>query len=325
MGKEEIMVSVCCTAFKHEKYIRQCLEGFVMQKTDFKYEVIINDDASPDGTADIIREYQAKYPDIIKPIYQPVNQFSQGINIMMETIYPKAKGKYFALCEGDDFWTDPLKLQKQYNAMERNPDCHMCVCKVKRISEDGGNVVGYCPSFPLEEGMLSSDTFLNHVFREYSFHTSSFFFKAEDVLKCAHAMPKFRQVCPVGDEAYMLYFGQLGNVYYLADEMSCNRRGSIDGWNQRTWSSKENRIKYYLGMAETYKEYDIYTENKYHDLCAQRIFTEYYFIAESKDDFEKLKNSELFSKQSKRRKLRILMGTYCTSMLKLYYKMTGQG
>ena len=325
MGNEEIMVSICCTAFKHEKYIRQCLDGFVMQKTDFKYEVIINDDASPDGTANIIREYEAKYPDIIKPIYQTVNQYSIDSNVTFNIIFPRVKGKYIALCEGDDFWTDPLKLQKQVDALEANPDCHMCVCKVKRVSEDGENVVGYCPSFPLEEGVLSSDIFLNHIFREYSFHTSCYLFRSKDIWNYTHPVPKFRQVCPVGDEAYMLYFGQLGNVYYLADEMSCNRRGSIDGWNQRTWSSKENRRKYYLGMAETYKEYDIYTEGKYHDLCAQRIFTEYYFIAESKNDFGKLKNSELFSKQSKRRKMRILIGAYCPSMLKLYYKVTGQG
>ena len=84
-----------------------------MQKTDFPFEILIHDDASTDGTADIIREYEAKYPDIIKPIYQTENQYSKGIKVSQVYQFPRAKGKYIALCEGDDYWTDPYKLQKQ--------------------------------------------------------------------------------------------------------------------------------------------------------------------------------------------------------------------
>ncbi len=319
------MVSVCCTAYNHEKYIRECLEGFVMQKTNFKFEVLINDDASTDNTAGIIREYEKKYPNIIKPIYQTVNQFSIDRNVTINILFPRISGKYVAVCEGDDFWTDPLKLQKQVDAMEANPSCHMCVCKVMRVSEDGKNVVGYCPGFPLEEGVLSSDKFLKFIFNEYAFHTSSYFFRADDIWKYTHPIPKFRQVCPVGDEGYLLYFGQLGDVYYLADEMSCNRRGSIGGWNERTWGVKENRIAYYEGMLETYKEYDMFTDGMYHELCEQRIFMEMNFLAESKEDFKALMNygDGVFSKQPLRRKIRIVLGAYCSPLLKLYYKITG--
>ena len=89
----EILLSIVCTAYNHEKFIRQCLEGFVMQKTNFMFEVIINDDASTDGTADIIKEYHEKYPEIIKPIFQTENQFSQGKSISKTFIYPRIKGK----------------------------------------------------------------------------------------------------------------------------------------------------------------------------------------------------------------------------------------
>ena len=118
-GNERPLVSICCLAFNHEPYIREALEGFLMQKTDFPIEVLIHDDASTDGTASIIREYEERFPDIIKPIYQTENQYSKGIkNISGIFNFPRAKGKYIAMCEGDDYWTDPYKLQKQIDFLD---------------------------------------------------------------------------------------------------------------------------------------------------------------------------------------------------------------
>lgn len=124
--KELPLVSVCCTAYNHERFIRQCLDGFVTQKTSFSFEVIVHDDASTDGTQDIIREFAARYPDIIKPIYQTENQYSKGVRINLTYIFPRIKGKYVAICEGDDYWTDPYKLQKQVDFLESHPGCVMC-------------------------------------------------------------------------------------------------------------------------------------------------------------------------------------------------------
>ena len=125
------VVSVICLAYNHSRYIRKCLDGFVMQQTDFRYEVIIHDDASDDGTDLIIKEYADRYPDIFVPVYQTVNQYSQGVPIGKVFLYPRAKGKYIAECEGDDYWTDPLKLQIQVDFLEQHPDyafiCHRFV------------------------------------------------------------------------------------------------------------------------------------------------------------------------------------------------------
>ena len=121
------LVSICSLAYNHAPYIRQCLESFLMQKSNFKYEIIIHDDASTDGTAEIIKEYADKYPDLIKPIYQKENQYSKGVRgIFARFVFPKAKGKYIAMCEGDDYWTDPFKLQKQVDFLEKNPGYSMC-------------------------------------------------------------------------------------------------------------------------------------------------------------------------------------------------------
>ena len=113
-----LMVSIWCITYNHEPYIRQCLDGFVMQKTNFRFEAIVHDDASTDGTAAIVREYAEKYPDIIKPIFETENQYSKGDGSLDRIFQETCKGKYTALFEGDDYWIDPLKLQKQVDFLE---------------------------------------------------------------------------------------------------------------------------------------------------------------------------------------------------------------
>ncbi len=120
--EDQIKVSIITLAYNHENYIRECLEGIVNQKTNFTFELLIHDDASTDKTAKIIKEYEVKYPNIIKPIYQKVNQYSKGIPVFYKFNSSRAKGKYVAICEGDDYWTDPLKLQKQVDFLEANED-----------------------------------------------------------------------------------------------------------------------------------------------------------------------------------------------------------
>ena len=123
---DKIKVSIRCFAYNHERFIRQCLDGFVMQKTDFRFEAIVHDDASTDNTAAIIREYAEKYPDIIKPIYETENQYSKHDGSLTRIMNAHTRGKYVAMCEGDDYWTDPYKLQKQVDFLESHPDYVMC-------------------------------------------------------------------------------------------------------------------------------------------------------------------------------------------------------
>ena len=123
----DIMVSICCLTYNHENYIAQAIEGFLMQKTNFRIEVIIHDDASQDNTDSIVNKYSEKFPDIIFPIFQSENQYSKGVRgIAARFAFPRARGKYIALCEGDDYWTDPLKLQKQVDFLEKNADFSIC-------------------------------------------------------------------------------------------------------------------------------------------------------------------------------------------------------
>lgn len=136
-----IKVSISCITYNHAPYIRQCLDGFLMQQCNFDYEILIHDDASSDGTQEIIKEYQKKYPEIIKPILRKINLYSQGergFNARFNV--SRAEGKYIALCEGDDYWIDPLKLQKQVDFLEQHKELSFCSHNINRI--DGkGNVI----------------------------------------------------------------------------------------------------------------------------------------------------------------------------------------
>jgi glycosyltransferase involved in cell wall biosynthesis len=116
------LVSICCISYNQSTYIRQCIEGFLFQKCNFNYEIIIHDDASTDDTRLIIEDYCKKYPGLFTPIFQDENQYSKGIKPIVRFVYPRARGKYIALCEGDDYWTDPYKLQKQVDFLEANPE-----------------------------------------------------------------------------------------------------------------------------------------------------------------------------------------------------------
>ena len=110
------------------------LDSVLSQNVNFEYEILIHDDASKDRTQDIIKDYTQKYPNIIKPILQKENQFSKGINPNITYNYPRIQGKYVAYCEGDDYWSDKNKLQLQYDAMEQNKQCAICVHKTQCVS-----------------------------------------------------------------------------------------------------------------------------------------------------------------------------------------------
>ncbi len=131
-NQQKYLVTIRCITYNHEKYLADALEGFVMQKTNFPFVAIVHDDASTDGTAAILRQYAEKYPDIIHPIYETENQYSKhdgSIERIMDEAIAATGAKYIAICEGDDYWTDPLKLQKQVDFLESHPDYSVCFCR----------------------------------------------------------------------------------------------------------------------------------------------------------------------------------------------------
>ena len=125
-----IEVSVCVMTFNHQPFIKECLDGILNQKVGFGVEIIVNDDCSTDETTEIIKEYERLYPNIIRPVYHKENLYwtykEEHKDYYNHIMFPMARGRYIACCDGDDYWTDPLKLQKQYELMEKNPQYSLC-------------------------------------------------------------------------------------------------------------------------------------------------------------------------------------------------------
>lgn len=115
-------VSILCITYNHANFIRDAIEGFLMQETTFPVEILVHDDASSDGTAQIVLSYEQKYPQLITGIYQKTNQYSQKVS-PTKFFQPHIKGRYLAFCEGDDYWRDVNKLEIQIGYLESHPDC----------------------------------------------------------------------------------------------------------------------------------------------------------------------------------------------------------
>ena len=138
----DILVSIWCLAYNHAPFIQKCLNGFINQTTDFQFEAIVHDDASSDGTAEIIKGYAEEFPDLIKPILEKENQYSKHNGTITRVLSASTRGKYVAFCEGDDYWTDSKKLQKQVDFLEQNPTYVMCFGDVAFFDVDNNKEKG---------------------------------------------------------------------------------------------------------------------------------------------------------------------------------------
>ena len=262
MDEKTPLVSVICLTYNHEKYIRRCLEGFLKQKTGFDYEVIVHDDASTDATPDIVREYAEKAPDIIKPILQKENRFSRGLSIIEPVILPVLRGEYVAMCEGDDYWTDPLKLEKQVRALADHPDCRLCLHLVDNVTEQGEPMNATCPMERIQTGMMDSRAFIGR--SGDFFHLSSTMYYKADLQQYYESDPEYKRISMVGDKPLLLYLGTCGNVYYINEAMSCYRQSSVGGWTSRLVAQGEQKICEHLcNLRDVYLSFNECTARTY--------------------------------------------------------------
>lgn len=260
-------VSVCCLTYNHEKTVAQALDSMLSQKTDFPFEIIVHDDASTDGTQDIIRDYAKRLPEIIRPVLQSENKM-KSVNIEKEYICPLIRGKYVAVCEGDDFWSDPSKLALQVGYMENNPDCTMTFHAVNQLNPDS-SVMPYRP--------LKGDTDVDCgliIKRGGMFCPSaSLVIRAEIFTE----WPAFRSMADVYDYPRQILSAYRGKAHYFDKIMAVYRYGSSGSWTDNI--KEKTDLNHVENETAWLNEFNAFSGGKYENDInwhfAHLWFTEY--------------------------------------------------
>ena len=321
---DKIMVSVMCTAFNHEEYIRQALEGMVSQKTDFDYEILINDDVSSDGTADIIREFEAKYPEKIRAFFPEKNLYSQNIDVYYHTFFPNARGKYVCFCEGDDFWTDETKLRRQVDFLEANPDYAACV---------HNTALHYCDAERPDELLLAHTEDRDVDFADIlpgmhgAWHTSSLMARTEVLA----SPPDYYHIASehgFGDFPYGLMCRNAGKVRYLNRTMSVYRLNS----NQASWSSgfdyeAKKRIYFLEGVVQTLEAFSAHLGDEsvrplLDDSLDEALFRKYNAEGDAKAMLSP-RFKKVFSNRPLSFRMKIYLNRALPGLHKLYRRLRG--
>lgn len=246
------LVVIKCITYNHEPYIRQCLEGFVMQQTNFKFVAVVVDDASTDRNAEIIKEFEEKYPEIIKPVYLKENHYSQGKSKEPFFKVWEDQVKYIALCEGDDYWTDPLKLQKQVDFLEANEEYSGTFHKAKIIYQNKDRE-GY--TFP----QLSSSTFeFTDCIKGWFIPTASILYRKKPEILNMNNYIQNKTFVLSGDRLLVASISYYGKFYSFDEVMSIYRKHS-GGMSATSHLITINRSNYNLFL-----EIRKYTKPRYY-------------------------------------------------------------
>lgn len=284
--QNNVEVSIICVTYNQEKYIEKAIKSFLMQKTNFNYEIIIHDDASTDRTQQIIKSYEAKYPNLVRTIIEEKNVHSQDKSVFEHSLI-NVNGKYIAMCDGDDFWTDEYKLQKQYDALEKNPNCFSCVHIVATCNEDESPNVVVKPSkkYNLKEGIIKQDDFAKLLFVRAStkcpFQTTSYFYRKEVALEALSS-----NWC-IGRRKYfdanmLKLFLIYGDVYFVNEILSMHRKNAINSITDATKKDKSIRPHEMLKLIKEDLNFDKYTNNKYHKYLMTEVYNYLLYTKEIK-------------------------------------------
>ena len=287
VDRSKIMASISCLTFNHGAYIRQALDSFLMQKTNFEYEILVHDDASTDETGDILREYGEKYPDKVKPLIQKENQYSQGIdNISGAFNFPRVRGKYIFMCDGDDYWTSPDKMQKQVDYLEAHPDCTLCIHSAKIHLVGRALTEGQMRPYRGNRVITPEEI----VDKPSGYAMSSMAFPSRLVKE----LPDYYVDCPVGDTPLQMMAAAQGYGYYMDEAMSAYRVGVAGSWTTEGKSGDYARKQkiYWERMKTVYEEFDAATEGRLREAAESAAKRTYYLTMVNTRQFKEIMNPE---------------------------------
>lgn len=241
------LVSVFVLTYNHEKYISEAIEGILMQETNFDYDIVIGEDCSSDTTRSIILDYQCKYPSKFK-LLLPDKNIGALANQM--AVLNACTGKYIAMCEGDDYWTDPYKLQKQIDVLETNSCYSSCACQTL-VKFQTKNKSDYFYSALNENSAIDLRSIMSF---EKVFQTGSFMFRTENLIK----YPDFPSNIASGDRCLFLMNALLGDVFYLKDCMTVYRRhdeGVSNNYSIKVSKKDLNMLSYLMSVNSSFPKY----------------------------------------------------------------------
>jgi len=307
----EPLVTIYCLAYNHEKYIRDMLDGLLMQETDFPYEIIVHDDASTDGTASIIREYEKKYPYFFKPIYQKENQYSKGIIISKEFIFPKARGKYIAHCCGDDYWTDKKKLQIQVEYMEGHPECSMCLHGYSKIEGSSKSIIKTYHCFSADTD-IPADTILCWDY-DHIPQASTSMYRRED----ARNRPDwFWMVGGIGDYPLYNYMLTIGEIHYI-DRIMSVWRFHKESWSKDIIENRNKQVYHYDSLLKFLEELNLYTSYKYNESIERAKDKFYFFYHLANEEYREARKKACFNQQNIKTKVKVELGIFSPKLVRL--------
>ena len=258
------LVSICCLAYNHAPYIAQALDGMLMQR-GVDFEILIHDDASTDGTDEIIRDYEHRHPDIIRALYEKENQHSlyaaKGFtNTSAIFNFPRARGRYIAMCEGDDFWNDADKLAMQTAYMQEHDNCTLTLHSAHMLTGDSTSPSGLMRPYRSERMIIPQEI----VDKKSGYPTASLVFRTDVMMK----LPEFYMKAPIGDIPIQLTMASEGYAYYFDRPMCTYRYARRGSWTHELLASPDaadRQARYARQMKEMYEGFDSYTYGRYHE------------------------------------------------------------
>lgn len=269
---DDVRVSIICATYNHEKYIIDALDSFLMQETSFRFEVIVHDDASTDSTPEIICEYASKYPDIIIPVLQKENVYSRKIPIYQTYLLPLVRGEYIASCEGDDYWLDKRKLQKQVDIMDNHKELDICAHSAVVVYANTKKIKGYIrPSH--HDTIFSLDQVINGGGGFVSTNSLLYRFKIDKNI------PDFRSFA-MDDYAKQIHGSLRGGMYFLKDTMSVYRYMSDTSWTKAMSLNLDSRKKERDKLVKFLNMVDAYTKYEHSNVINNRIVIEKAIVLE---------------------------------------------
>ena len=263
------VVSICCITYNQVDYIEDAIDSILSQKTSFPFEVLIHDDASSDGTLEKLQHYEDE-DSRIRVFKESKNRYKDGISYINEILIPSARGKYIAICEGDDYWISNLKLQKSVEYLESHPHCSL-YANAALLQDAAGEFIGEM-GLGSEERDLSTSDLVNN----WHIPTASFVFKKTDGVDYAR---EWTFKTPVGDFPRAFYLSTVGYIHYCPECLSVYRYGSTGSWTVRNRSSLDAAIRSAQAWLEMLVNIDDATKGEYHseiiDSAASKVMRLY--------------------------------------------------